>query len=123
MMHKRRLHSLLIVSFIAVFAASMSFAADEVEVGDKGNLFRCADQSVAVTVDLDADVSAIEVVLNVSQLTGCGDITNVSVVVDLDGAYLTDRPPVDMTLYPLIRFAVMSTGQTPDYRPAGTEIQ
>ena len=119
-MHKKTLHSLLIVSFIAVFAASMSFATDQLVVEDKGNLFRCADQSVDVTVNLDADVSAIEVVLDVSQYTGCGDIINVAVVVNLDGAYLTDRPPVDMTLYPLIRFAVMSTGQTPDYLPAGT---
>jgi len=122
-MHKRTLHSLLIVSFIAVFAASMSFAADEVIVQSKGNLFRCADQSVDVTVNLDADVSAIEVVLDVSQYSGCGEITNVVVDVNLDGAYLADRPPVDMSLYPLIRFAAMSTGPDPDYLPAGTGIQ
>ena len=120
-MHKRTLHSLLIVSFIAVFAASMSFAADEVIVESKGALLRCAAQSVDVTANIDADVSAIEIVLDVSNYSGCGDITNVSVTSLLGTGILTDQV-TDLTQYPLIRFAAMSTGSATEYQAAGTGV-
>ena len=119
-MHKRTLHSLLIVSFIAVFAASMSFAADEVIVESKGNLLRCADQSVDVTANLDADISAIEVVVEVTG-DGCLDLEALNVVWALDPGVLTDRV-IDLSMAPLIRFAAMSTGPATEYLVAGTGV-
>jgi len=120
-MHKRTLHSLLIVSFIAVFAASMSFAADEVLVQSKASLLRCSAQSVAVTANIDADVSAVEVVLNVSNYSDCGDLEDLDVVWNLDAGVLTDRV-IDLSMAPLIRFAAMSTGSTTEYLAAGTGV-
>ena len=120
-MHKRTLHSLLIVSFIAVFAASMSFAADEVIVQSKANLLRCSAQSVGVTANLDADVSAVEVVLNVSNYSDCGDLEGLNVVWDLDAGVLTDRV-IDLSMAPLIRFAAMSTGPATEYLATGTGV-
>jgi hypothetical protein len=120
MMHKRTLHSLLIVSFIAVFAASMSFAADEVIVGSQSNLYRCSDNSVAITANLDNDVSAIEVVVEVIG-DGCLDLLDINIVWNLDGAVLTDRV-IDDTMLPLIRIAAMSTGATAEYLAAGANL-
>ena len=116
-MHKKTLHSLLIVSFIAVFAASMSFAADEVIVESKGSLLRCADNSVAVTANLDDDVSAIEIVVEVTG-DGCLDLGGLNVVWTLDPAVLTDRV-IDIQ-GSLIRIAAMSTVDPAEYLAAGT---
>jgi len=117
-MHKRTLHSLLIVSFIVAFAASMSFAADQVIVQSKAGLQRCVDQEVTVTANVDAPISAIEVVLDVTGV-GCGSLSDVVVEWDLAEGVLTDRY-MDLTAYPLIRFAAMSTGPEPENLGAGT---
>jgi hypothetical protein len=107
MMHKRTLHSLLIVSFIAIFAVS-AFAADEVVIQPKEGLLRCADQSTTVTANIDAPVSAVEVVLNVANYSGCGDLENLSVTWDLDAGVLTDRF-IDLSQAPMIRFVAVNT--------------
>jgi len=113
-MHKRTLHSLLIVSFIVAFA-SMAFAADQVIVQDKAGLPRCIAQTATVTANIDAPISALEVVLNVSNLT---TISGVSVTWNLPAGILTDQF-IDLTDYPLIRFAAMSTGPATEYYSAG----
>jgi len=114
MMHKRTLHSLLIVSFIVAFA-SMAFAADQVIVQDKAGLPRCIAQTATVTANIDAPISALEVVLNVSNMT---TISGVSVTWNLPAGILTDQF-IDLTDYPLIRFAAMSTGPATEYYSAG----
>jgi len=113
-MLKRTLHSLLIVSFIVAFA-SMSFAADRIIVQGKAGLPRCVDQSSTVTANIDVPISALEVVLNVSNTT----IGGVSVVWNLPADTLTDRV-IDLTQYPLIRFAAMSTNPATENYKAGT---
>lgn len=91
MMQKRTLYSLLIISFIVVFAASMAMA-DTVRVQTKNNLPRCADQAVNVTADItSAGVSAIELVLEVSQTSGCGYLENLSFEWGLPSDVLTNR--------------------------------
>jgi hypothetical protein len=115
MMHKRTLHSLLIVSFIVAFA-SMSFAADQVIVQSKAGLPRCVTQASTVTANIDAPISALEVVLEVTNTT---TIDNVGIVWNLPDTILTDRL-IDLTDYPLIRFAAMSTGEETEYYSAGT---
>ena len=122
MMHKRTLHSLLIVSFIVVFAASMPYAADEVIVGNAPGLQRCQDWAVDVTANLDADVSAIEIILDVSTLSDCGDLTVTDVVPLLGEGILTDQVIDFTTMAPLIRFAAMSTGPDPELLAGGTGI-
>ncbi len=116
-MHKRTLHSLLIVSFIVAFA-SMSFAADQVIVQSKAGLPRCVAQASTVTANIDAPISALEVVLNVSNTT---TISGVGVVWNLPAGVLTDRV-IDLTQYPLIRFAAMSTGPVEENYANGTGL-
>lgn len=69
-MHKRTLHSLLIVSFIVAFASTL-LAADGVVVQNKPGLLRCVDQSATVKATIDGPnaISALEVVLRVSNNT------------------------------------------------------
>lgn len=96
-MHNKTLHSLLIVSFIVVFAASASFA-NEVYIQSKANLLRCAPQSVDVTADVSQETSAVEFVLVVDEAVDCGFLTNLSVDWNLPADVLTDRF-VDVTTY------------------------
>ncbi|MEW5796774.1 MAG: T9SS type A sorting domain-containing protein [Candidatus Zixiibacteriota bacterium] len=116
MMHKRTLHSLLIVSFIVALSSTL-LAADAVIVQDKPGLLRCVDQSATVTANIDAPISALEVVL---QATNNTVIENVTVTWNLPAGVLTDRF-IDLTQYPLIRFAAINTSGDPseDYG-AGT---
>jgi len=117
MMHKRTLHSLLIVSFIVAFASTL-LAADAVIVQNKAGLLRCVGQSATVTANIDGPnaISALEVVLRVSNTTV---ITFDSVTWGLPTDVLADRF-IDVSDYPVLRFAAMSTGQTPDYYTPGT---
>ena len=124
MMHKRTLHSLLIVSFIVVFAASLSLAANNVNIQVKNGLPRCFDQSNTVTADLDVDVSAVECVFVITSTSGGGFITNVAVNWNLGADTLSDRY-MDLTqangVSPdTIRFAAMRTGETDGVLTAGT---
>ncbi len=110
-MQKRTLHSLLIISFIVVFAASMSLA-NEVTIESKSNLLRCADQSVQVTVDVTADsVNAIECVFVIDEQDLCGFIHDINIVWELPSGVLSDRvidlDSADGVAPDMIRFAAM----------------
>jgi len=123
-MHKRTLHSLLIVSFIVVFAASLSLAANNVNIQTKNGLPRCFNQSSNVTADLDVDVSAVECVFVITSTSGGAFITNVAVNWGLPTGVLSDRY-IDLTkangVSPdTIRFAAMRTGETDGVLTAGT---
>ena len=126
MMHKRTLHSLLIVSFIVVFAASLSLAANNVNIQSKSGLPRCYDQAVNVTADLDVDVSAVECVFVITATSGSGFINNLAVTWNLPTDVLSDRF-IDLSqangVSPdTIRFAAMRTGETDGVLAAGTAL-
>ena len=131
-MHKRTLHSLLIVSFIVVFAASMSLATDQIIINGKDALHRCIDQSITVTANIDADISALEVVLAIDEvddgfLEELDALDPADVVTwDLGVGTLTDRV-IDNSLCDgvapdYLRFAAMSTGPTPENLAFGTDV-
>ncbi|MBD3257904.1 T9SS type A sorting domain-containing protein [candidate division GN15 bacterium] len=91
MMQKRTLYSLLIISFLVVFAASAAMA-NTVTVQSKADLPRCADQAVNVTADVTTSgVSAIELVLEISQTSGCANLENLAWEWGLDADVLTER--------------------------------
>ena len=94
MMHKRTLHSLLIVSFIVAFAASMSFATNDVNIQTKTGLLRCTNQALNVTVNLDQDVSAVECVFVVTN--GGAFVNTLGITWQLPAGVLSDRV-VDLT--------------------------
>ena len=85
MMQKRTVYSLLLISFIVVFAASLSLAADQVTIESKSGLPRCADQSVNVTLENDSEAKALEIVLEISS-GGVGAFLTVTGV-DWDDAF------------------------------------
>jgi hypothetical protein len=66
MMQKRKLNSLLLISFIVVVAASLSFA-DQVTIQSKYNLSRCAAQAVDVTLENSSDAKGIEFVFTINE--------------------------------------------------------
>ena len=112
MMQKRTLYSLLLISFVVVFTASVS-VADVVTIESKSDLLRCATQSVEVNVEVTSQaVSAIEFVFIVDQAVDCGFLLNMGVNWELPTGVLSDRLPVDLTqadgIAPdTIRFAAM----------------
>jgi len=68
MMQKRTLYSLLLISFILVFA--ISFAQAQTVSFESKTVTRCESSALNVTVDPGTDVSAIEVVFVVSSTSG-----------------------------------------------------
>jgi len=83
-MQKRSLYSLLLTSFMLVFAFSLSQA--QTVTFESKTVLRCQDNTIDVTVDSPTDLSAIEIVFNVS-----GDGTFSSVAFDPGLAELTHR--------------------------------
>ena len=77
-MQKRKLYSLLLISFMVVFAASLSFA-DQVTVNSKYSLARCAEQTVDVTLTNSSDAKGIEFVFTINEGTAGGflDVTGI----------------------------------------------
>ena len=73
MMQKRSLYSLLLTSFMLVFAFSLSYAQSV--TFESKTVLRCQDNTIDVTVDNPTDISAFEIVFAIS---GDGDITGVS---------------------------------------------
>ena len=73
MMQKRSLYSLLLTSFMLVFAFSLSYAQSV--TFESKTVLRCQDNTIDVTVDNPVDISAFEIVFAIS---GDGDITGVS---------------------------------------------
>ena len=116
MMQKRTLHSLLIISFMVVFAASMSFA-NQVTVEDQPSLDRCnvASTSVYATVTADS-VSGVECVFEITEGVPPDMIDALSITWQFDPGHMTDRH-IDLTQADgnapdTIRFAAMRLGAT-----------
>jgi len=127
-MHKRTLYSLMIVSFIAVFA-SMSYAQDSVMVDDQLLLKRCIGWETGITVRVDqgqGDISAFEIVLDVTKVTGTctNGIEDVTVTWDEDfitAGFLPEKE-IDLSDYPVIRIAAMTLGDPALYLGPGNHL-
>jgi len=104
-MQKRTLYSLLIISFLVVLAASASFASNDIVVGSDLALNRCTEGAVAVSVNVDVDVSAVELVLDFASSTIVLD----SVAWTLPAGVLSFQPAIAYTGVPVtqVRFAAM----------------
>ena len=126
MMLKRTLYSLLLVSFIAVFA-SMSYAVstDGVTVSDELLLKRCVtwDADITATVDQPlGDVSAIEIVLDVTKISGtCANVIDF-ITVTWEGTFVALPEREIIYDLPLIRIAAMTTGNPAVYLAPGTHV-
>ena len=87
MMQKRTIYlSLLLASFLLVFAYSFAFSQNSVVVQSKSNLPRCSDVILNVTVNNATDISAFEIILALN-----GSYSNLSVNFDGGLTVLTDR--------------------------------
>ncbi|PWB76311.1 hypothetical protein C3F09_00545, partial [candidate division GN15 bacterium] len=120
MMQKRNLYSLLLISFIAVFAASMAFA--NTVTFETKNVARCTNANGLITANVTADsISAVEIIVEVS-----GDAnTPVSFTWDAGFAPLwtkvvDDTTGVDGTLPDTIRIAAMLLNPSDGALAAGT---
>ncbi len=81
-MHKRTVYSLLLTSFILVFALS-SAVAQTVSFGSKANAKRCESGSVDITVDPGSSpVNAVEIVFEVESTAGGVYYSSLNVVWD-----------------------------------------
>ena len=88
-MQKRTIYSLLLTSFILVFAFSTAFA-QEVTFESK-SVLRCQSGVMNITVNNPDPISALEIVFDVSSLSGGADFT--SFTVNWDPAFLAPVLP------------------------------
>ena len=95
-MQKRTVYSLLLISFIVVFAASLSLAADQVTVESKSLIPRCAEQSVNVTFDNDSEAKAVEFVFEIAAGSTAGFLTVDGI--DWDADFIAALPDVIVDL-------------------------
>ncbi|MFZ5980430.1 MAG: T9SS type A sorting domain-containing protein [Candidatus Zixiibacteriota bacterium] len=95
MMQKRKLNSLLLISFLVVFAFSYSFA-DTVVYQSKADFQRCTDGYLNVQVTVEDNVKAIEIVFEVY---GDGDADFTVTDVDWKGSFalLNDYRYIDLS--------------------------
>ncbi len=112
MMHKRTVYSLLLTSFILVFALS-SALAQSVTFGSDPSAARCEAGSVSISVVPGGSVNAIEVVFEVKSTAGGAFITGLNVVWDgglteLDNRII-DLSGVDNVSPDTVRLAAMAT--------------
>jgi hypothetical protein len=112
MMHKRTVYSLLLTSFILVFALS-SALAQSVTFESK-NAARCEMGTLNVTVDPGgSDLNAIEIVFVVSSTSGGAFFSNFNVTFDAGFTVLTNRiidlSGVDNVSPDTVRLAAMAT--------------
>ncbi len=126
MMQKRTLYSLLLISFIVVFAASMS-VAQTVTIESKSNLPRCAEQAVEINADVTTDVAAVEFVFEISTASGCGFIENLELTWELADGVLSNRTALDLSqadgVAPdTIRFAAMRVDDGDGVLAAGAQL-
>ena len=89
MKQKRTLYSLLLTSFILVFAFSFS-VAQEVSIESK-SVLRCQPGVLNLTVDNPADISAFEIVFEVTSASGGADFDVLTVDWDPGLGVLTNR--------------------------------
>jgi len=89
MMQKRTLYSLLLTSFILVFALS-SASAQTVTFGNQ-TVLRCQEGELDITIDPGSDISAVEVVFSIESTAGGAFFDAVNI--DWDGSFtrLTNR--------------------------------
>jgi hypothetical protein len=111
MMHKRTVYSLLLTSFILVFALSSAFG-QSVTFESKGAK-RCEAGVLNVTVNPGGSVNAIEVVFEVSSTAGGAFFSSLNVVWDpgfteLDNR-IVDLSGVDNVSPDTVRLAAMAT--------------
>ena len=99
MMQKRSLYSLLLTSFMLVFAFSLSQA--QTVTFESKTVLRCQDNTINITVDNPTDISAFEIVFAVS---GDGSFTSVTWEPTL--AVLTNRY-IDLSNPGVVRIAGM----------------
>ena len=65
MMQKRKLNSLLLISFLVVFAFSYA-SANEVTYETISSFYRCDSEDLTISITTQADVAAIEIVFEVA---------------------------------------------------------
>jgi len=124
-MQKRTLYSLLLISFIVAFAASVSFA-NTVTIESKSNILRCDNQASNVDIEVTSPdgVDAIEFVFEIVEGPEGGFLTVTDVVWDVDLLNLMDRivdlSQVDGVSPDYIRFAAMKLQPTDAPLPAGS---
>jgi hypothetical protein len=94
MMQKRTIYSLLLTSFILVFALSTAYA-QTVQIQSK-TVLRCDQGYLNITVNNPDDISAFEIILEVQSTTGGAFFDNLLVHWDPDLTVLTNRI-VDLT--------------------------
>ena len=103
MKQKRTLYSLLLTSFILVFAIS-SASAQDVTFGSV-SVLRCQPGSIDITVNNPGDISAFEIIFTVTPAGGA-DFDAFNVVWDPALTELTTRV-IDVSNYPKVRIAGM----------------
>lgn len=89
MMQKRTVYSLLLLSFILAFAVSSTFS-QTVTIGDRGAK-RCEAGVTNISVNHTADMSAVEILLEVSSASGGGWITGLNVNWQIPAGILDNR--------------------------------
>ena len=90
MMHKRTVYSLLLTSFILVFAFSSALA--QTVTFESKNANRCEAGVLNITVDPgNPDLNAIEIVFEISSASGGAFFDNINVVFDAGFASLNNR--------------------------------
>ena len=108
-MQKRTVYSLLLISFILVFALNVSA---QVSFEEK-NAARCEASVMNLTVSPGSDVSAVEVVFEVTSASGGAFFTNLNVAWDAGFTSLTNRivdlSGVDYISPDTVRIAAMMT--------------
>jgi hypothetical protein len=111
MMHKRTVYSLLLTSFILVFALSSAFAQSV--TFESKNAKRCEAGVLNVTVNPGGSVNAIEVVFEVESTGGGAFFSSFNVVWDPGFTELTNRivdlSGVDNVSPDTVRLAAMAT--------------
>ncbi len=114
MMHKRTVYSLLLTSFILVFAFSSALA--QTVTFESKNANRCEAGVLNITVDpgnRNPDLNAIEIVFEISSASGGAFFDNINVVFDAGFASLNNRiidmSGVDNVSPDTIRIAALAT--------------
>ena len=117
MMQKRTIYlSLLLASFLLVFAYSSGYTQNSVVVESKSNLPRCSDVILNVTVNNTTDISAFEIILTLD-----GSYSNLSVNFDAGLTVLPGRVLQIFGSPDTIRMAAI--GDPGDNRlPAGSHV-
>jgi len=90
MKQKRTIYSLLLTSFMLVFAFSYSMA-QQVNVESKSSALRCVSDVLNIDVDNPSDIAAFEIILEVSSTSGGAYFDALSVTMDPGLSVLTNH--------------------------------